>query len=303
MRFYFFGVFLLAIPTYGLSLRLGMQSEVFYFGPKVENFISQLENTLNAGDIRLRDSDFNTTFYMTPEKRMGRQAAPIFSGFMVELPFTQRNQMEFTFSFGGILNLPQNTLFYQGPAELNEVKLCTPSNIVECPLARWGFVQQSSGSEFYQLTATGNEFYWGIHLGTTLLWQKKLWDFYGSFFPALMVQYYQLYSRQDFSFQLNRMDSSQNSYALVASWENRGISGRGFSLKPLFVYKPNLPFEARFGFSLGYLWFNNQTQQSLKAIKNHEIYAQSPNFLKTPSLEVTLLGLSLQFFYVWDNPK
>ena len=291
----------------GLSARLyyaGYSTELFYPGAAATELQTALEKTLNAGDVILEDVNFPGKFYLLPVQAIRRQALPLLSGPKAGFTLGRLGPWQLLVEMTVAFSLPQNTLFYQGAAELNEVRLCIPSNIEQCPLARWGFVEQSTGRAVYQLTATANEVYAGLVPALAMEFHSPLAKYHGELYAGVAVQYYQIYSRQDFSWQINRVDDNDNSYAIVARWYNRGVSGRGFSLRPYLRWQFTWPVDLRLGLQIGYLWLNNQTQQSLTAIKNNEIYAIDNNWL-APSLYenlvVSLHGLTLEAAYRWGR--
>ncbi|MCS6984585.1 MAG: hypothetical protein NZM25_05600 [Leptospiraceae bacterium] len=285
-------------PRPCLALLTGYGAEIFWPGLRANFLEKQLLNTVNGGEILLEDQDFHTRFSVRATQHVEREVIPLFSGPIIGKALLTYTDFEFSLGLQVLLGFPQNTVFFRGSSLLQESRVCSPLELHHCPLARWGFVEETHGMATYELIVTGNEWYWGVSPILYVEWKKPWIWFSLPLYLGLSLKYYQLYNRIDFNWQLSRLEQDHG-YAMVASWHSRGISGRGFALRPYVRFSRDLSFTL--GIQGGLLWLRNTVWARLSAIKDEDIYAQSVTFIPPAvGLQITLWGIFAEVSYRWD---
>lgn len=282
----------------------------FNLGKDFTRAISQIEGLFSGQNISMPLMTMNTSFSMQTSQKISRAPTYFIPTGTTGIGFIEgRHSFELEFSIAGAV--PLNTIQTDTPMVLSEHRVCNNSELDSCPLAKLGFVNQSSGQGAYQVSVNLNENIWiispafGYNYDFSVRQNGKF--SIGAACGAMLIS-----ARQQLTFSARRIDVVPSASAELQSYQSRVIDGIAqstavSSVGPLFrlFVGFNLPrwneiqsfFRA--GISYGFVYLNRSVDGSGTVNLGDTLQASFPTtnlgFNPVDPTKFEMLGGFLQF--------
>jgi len=136
--------------------RLGASAGYYRMGPEIERALGQIEDFFSGGDVRLRAVNFDTTVTMTARDSIERAGTSVLPMTELGLGYGKaRHRLEMSLGLAGMVKL--NTVNSNTAMTIHEE---VRPDIDDCPMAKLGFVDPSTGNGQYRLQLVMNEEVW-----------------------------------------------------------------------------------------------------------------------------------------------
>jgi hypothetical protein len=236
-------------------VRLGASVGYYRMGPEIERALGQIEDFFSGKDVRLSAVNFDTTVTMTARGNIERAETSVLP--MSELGFGYgqgRSRLEFSVGLAGMVKL--NTINADTPMVIHEAVL---PDINDCPMAKLGFVDPSTGNGTYRLRMVLNEEVWLLSPAVTYdyAWFASSW---GMLTLGTSLSLVIITVKQEIRFKAERTDLSGAPYServLEGAVQSTAVNDMGPRLQVHAGYRQMMSggygIDVRFGVSAGFV--------------------------------------------------
>lgn len=259
----------------------------YNLGKDFDRAIGEIENLFAGKNIQLPLLSLETNFQMQSHERVER--APTFfipTGNLAFGIIRGRHKFEMDTALAGVV--PLNTINSNTTMQLTEYRVCTDAELDSCPMAKLGFVDQTTGTGHYSLKINMNENIWLISPSLSYSYEYRKLS-YGTiaFGGAAGVVF--LSARQQLTFSATRIDIKPSDSTPLQHYQSRTIEGIAQStavsdLGPIFrLFVEWKPLEVkgyqtliRVGGSYGFVYLHRDVDGSGTVILGDTLAASFP---------------------------
>lgn len=215
-----------AADSWYLDVAIG--TDILFWDADLKSAITQAENSFNGSEINVNHSDFKTSMYLVSAKKVKRAATPFMPG--IHFRFGKafgKHAIDLGLGVSGLL--PTSSIEMQSSMLLEEYRICNPSNLTPCPLARLGYVEDSTAQKDYILTLTMNEVY--TLIAPTVGYSYKTMQLLdGDLFARASVSFLAMSSKQRIDYLAYPQSTTTTTHALQGVLESTQTSDIGFKV-------------------------------------------------------------------------
>lgn len=235
--------------------RLAASVGYYRMGPEIERAFQQIEDFFSGKEVHLKAINFDTFVSMKasePVKRAETSILPMSDiGFGV---MAGKSRFELSMGIAGMVSL--NTINTDTSLTIHED---TGGSIDDRPMAKLGFVNETTGNGLYRLQAVMNEEVWIITPSLTYdyRWLSASW---GALSLGAGISLVLISAKQDFSFKMERTDLSGTEYSsriLEGTLQSTAANDIGPRIMVHLGYQrkigESMTMDIRFGVSAGYV--------------------------------------------------
>lgn len=204
-------------------LHVSGSTSYFNLGQDFTRAIGQIEGLFAGQSLQLPLLTMNTGFSMKSEQTIRRAPTYFIPTGNIALGFRRgKHSFEGEFAFAGVV--PLNTIDGDTSMRLTEARICSSAELDQCPMAKLGFVDQSTGQGNYQLKIAMNENIW--LLSPTLYYNYSLTKLrIGKLILGGGAGVVFLSARQQITFSARRSDIQPSASTALQGYQSRVIEG------------------------------------------------------------------------------